>query len=238
MTSTFSTLMIQPSHSNTGRGTLITPKGRLIVCISASSALRVLGWDEDEEEWVDDEEKAHHDVHLAGEVVGTVKQDGSILVVFQDRSGHLASLDDSWIPQVLPATPVDGSPLSIRFVNDVVHIFYIAAGDGFVHEIFKNGDGWVDAAVPGWDFGGEAKRLMVCVNQKDGQLEAFVLTKNNGILMATTGKESEITKLGQVGSEGKYVPETSQECCPSIYGWPPIVIQYVPIIVWRPWPCW
>jgi hypothetical protein len=190
---------------------LITPSGRLVICISSTSTLRAVAYDEDDGEWVDDESLGLHKLHPKGKVSGVVGRDGGRHVFFQDPSKRLIHLNNAWAPTVLPVNAVEGSPLAISAADGQVRLFYISASDGYIHNVTQQMDGgWSDAIFVKYAFEENEKpaRFIVSPNEQ-GDLVVFALTEERKLLqMSADGQK---TMLGSVDEAGGWVPANKEE---------------------------
>ncbi|KAI0918883.1 hypothetical protein AcV5_001947 [Taiwanofungus camphoratus] len=202
---------------------------RLVICISTASALSAYRYDEEEEEWVEDNAVSHYKVHPVGMLTASIDSNESVCVFFQDTSGHLIYLDNSWTSTVLPADPIAGSPISTTVVEGQMHVFYISSHDSSMHYVTKGVDGnWSDKVMARHAFEEGLRRFMVAKNEESGAFEAYILTGRNAVLHMTTEGGGEVKQLGKVDKDGKFVAGTSAECCP--YVWAPVVCYPRPMV--------
>jgi hypothetical protein len=216
---------------NSSASYIITSTDKLAVCISPSSTLRVVRYDEDEEDWVDDDTIGQLSVHPESKVVATASVDQKTHVVFQDPSNNLIHLDTAWNATVLPVKPVAGTPLATIVADDGVNVFYISAVDNRLHCV-TGGDSWNDAACGQYIFEATPKQIYLMEKEGgQGELEVFTMTEKNEIQQIAAGQAK---ILGKVDETGKFVPSTTEECC--------FIISFcVPICrpCYRPyWCCW
>ncbi|THH06242.1 hypothetical protein EW146_g9675 [Bondarzewia mesenterica] len=238
-------------RTNSTASYLLAQNTRRIICISSSSALRALTYNDDDEEWVDDT-IPRHDVHPEGKLATSFDADNRVYVFFQDPAGRLIQVDDAWNPTVLLAEPVAGSPIATAFVEDKIHVFYISAKDNCIHYVIQGGgSGWSDELMSKCSFEEEkVKRFSVGQNEESGALEAYVLTEKSALLQIVGKQDEKVeageekTVLGKVDETGTFVAGTSAECCPRLWG-PrrrravPYPVPYpVPVPFGGPWCSW
>ncbi|PCH33954.1 hypothetical protein WOLCODRAFT_148019 [Wolfiporia cocos MD-104 SS10] len=192
---------------------LISPSSRLVVCISSSSTLRLLRYDEDDEEWVDDDKFPQLSVHRDGNLSADIDEDGQISVFFQDASGHLVYVNTAGAPIVLPANPVAGSPISALRTGGEPAAFYVSAKDSHLHYITQSRSGtWTDQSLMDLTIEDRLRQIMVGGSEKSGP-EIFALTEDRKLLQYVMGGEGQRRELGKVDQAGKYVPGTTAEFC-------------------------
>lgn len=177
---------------------------KLILCISSTSTLRAIGYDNNYREWIDDE-SGDQKVHPESNVAASFATDGLQHVFIQDPWKRLVHFDNVWMPTVLPANPVQGTPLSTLVVGGRVQLFYISANNNYVHYTTQQQNGsWSDTvfATYAFDSKQKPKRLFIMQNNS-GVLECYVLTEDNALLMITA--DAKVTLLGTVNSAGQLV---------------------------------
>ncbi|THH20744.1 hypothetical protein EW146_g691 [Bondarzewia mesenterica] len=229
-------------RTNSTASYVLAPNSRRIICISSSSALRALTYNDEDEEWVDDT-IPHHDVHPEGKIATSFGADNRAYVFFQDPAGRLIQLDDAWNPTVLPVEPVAGSPITTAFVENKIHTFYISAKDNCIHYVIQEGgNSWSDKLMSKCSFEEEkVKRFSVGKNEESGALEAYVLTEKSALLQVVGNQDGtadageEKTVLGKVDQTGTFVAGTSAECCRRV--WRPVYYVVVPVYSGRYWCC-
>jgi hypothetical protein len=206
---------------------IVTATGRLVICISSTSTLRAVTYDEDEGEWVDDKSPGQHKLHPQGKVSGSAGEDGSRHVFFQDPSKRLIHLNNAWAPTVLPVNAVEGSPLATAGDNGQVCVFYVSASDGYIHYATQQKDGsWSDTIFTRYAFVGNEKPTRFLISQPvndGGDLVVFALTEGRTLLQISADGQN--TLLGAVDEAGGWVPTSKEEAVASIIWpgciWPP-----------------
>jgi hypothetical protein len=201
-------LITESVRPNSLASYLITPTVETIIYISSSSSLNVIRYSDDDGDWIIDDSVAQHEVHRDGKLAALVGADGHPRVFFQDPSKRLIYLDNSWIPKVLPADPVNGSPLSTLAVGGQVHLFYVSASDNCLHYATQQQDGsWTDTSLPKFTFEVKLRRLLV-VQDESGAFEAFALTEGDELVLVTAAEHE---TLGALDEMGKLVLSSSAE---------------------------
>jgi hypothetical protein len=187
---------------------LFSPTDKAVLYISSSSTLSVARYSEDEEEWASDDSIPQFQVHTDGKVTADVTSDGIGHVFFQNQSRQLVHLDEAWTPTVLPADPVNGTPLLATFSQGQMNLYYVAASDNHIHCVFQQqGSGWTDNSLP---YTCEMKlRQFVMITDEDGALVAIVLTEQNQVLWFKADGSRVV--LGSVDDTGRFVPSSSEE---------------------------
>ncbi|PPQ92159.1 hypothetical protein CVT25_008784 [Psilocybe cyanescens] len=217
------TLIVDDVRPKSTAAYLITPKARLVICISPSSALSAYMYDSEDREWVEldewDEESSvvplpAHVVHPDGRLAGTVDASGRMHLVFQDQTGRLVRLVylmNSWFSTILTASPAVGSPLAVAAVGDTLHVFYVAAVDGFVHDVAGTNGDWNDRVVARYVVEKGVNSLVMRAGDGSGEKELYVMTNEDRVLKI--GVDSgRVMKLGIVKT-GKFVSERSVDHC-------------------------
>jgi hypothetical protein len=197
---------------NSSASYLTTSTGKLAVCISPSSTLRIIRYDEDEEDWVEDDTIGQLAVHPDSKVAAAVSVDQKTHVLFQDPSMRLVYLDAAWTATVLPAEPVVGTPLATIVIDSGVNVFYISAVDNRLHCVSQGpGNSWNDAACGQYTFEATPKQIYLTAKQGgQGGLEVYVMSEKNEVQQIAAGQAK---ILGKVDEVGKFVPLTTEECC-------------------------
>lgn len=217
-------LIVEAVRPNSTAAYLFTPKARLVICISPSSALTAYVYDSEDREWVEldewDEDSAViplpiHNVHPEGRVAGTVDSSGRVHLVFQNQAGrlvHLVYLMNSWFDTVLSANPVMGSPLAVAVVGDTLYVFYVSAVDGYVHLVSGTNGNWNDRVVAKYEVEKGVRNLRMVVGYGNGdEKELYVLTNESRVLKISVDS-GRVTKLGIVKA-GQFVSERSVDQC-------------------------
>lgn len=201
-------LVASSVRPNSTAAYLIAPTGKLIICITPSSALSAYTYNQDDCEWV---EAALPDfvTHANGKLAGSVDANGRIHVVFQNPSQCLIYLDNSWSGKILPVSPVVGSPLSISVVGNTLHVYYISAKDNFIHDVTGANDNWKDRIVIKHKFDQKIKNFTV-VKSESGDEELYVMTEDDALLKINA--QGRQMKLGTV-KMGKFISERSVDDC-------------------------
>jgi hypothetical protein len=180
-------LIASSVRPNSSASYLITSTDKLSIYITPSSTLRVVRYDEDEEDWTEDDSIKQFAVHPDGKVTGAVGGDQSTHVFFQDPSKHLVHLDGTWTATVLPADPVAGTPLATVVVDDQVHVFYISAVDKRMHCISPGPKTrWNDKACGSYAFETIPKQIFLM--QQEGGMDVYALTEKKEIQRITSTK--------------------------------------------------
>ncbi|PCH33957.1 hypothetical protein WOLCODRAFT_141890 [Wolfiporia cocos MD-104 SS10] len=190
---------------------LITSVLRLIFCISASSYIRALSFDEDEEEWVDREIPSLQ-VHPRGHLAATAGTDGQFGVFFQDPSCRLIHLDHAWRTTPLPSHAAPGSPISVLRTGNAVRVFYISE-DRHLHQVSRHSDGrWSDERVSKCVFPDIPKRIVAGQRTYDrSTLEVYMLTEDNTMRLAL--QDGKMYDLGKVDCNGDLWARDTAVCC-------------------------
>ncbi|TFY69361.1 hypothetical protein EVJ58_g463 [Rhodofomes roseus] len=205
-----------------------TPDGGIVACITDSSTVAVLHYDEDEEEWVEADGLPQCEVDPNGQLVACLDSTASVVVAFQNDAGDLICLqesdeDESWTTTEIQGArkPAAGTPLSIRIDFDslALQVFYIAESDGAVHGATRlhGATLWEDTVVLPTGGSESLKRLLV-MNGPNGAADymAYALTSADNVVQLTAGEA--VNDLGHVGKDGVLVPSTTAECCMHIFG--------------------
>jgi hypothetical protein len=198
---------------------LFTPTTQLIICVSPTDELRVLRNEDDE--WFDEENTPDHKVHSDGKVAAVIGTDDRVRIFFQDPSKRLIVLekvDESWTPAVLPAEPVEGSPIATSTVDDKVHVFYLSAKDNYIHYVVEETDGnWNDMVFASCSLQAEKvepKQFMATRAPESTSFEVHVLTKEDTLLSISQDEETSTGKLttyGKLDDQGEFVAEANAE---------------------------
>ncbi|KAF8517817.1 hypothetical protein JB92DRAFT_2904692 [Gautieria morchelliformis] len=226
-------LVAKSVRANSPAAYLLAPTTRLIICISSSSTLRALRYDDDDEEWVDDKTILHIDVHPEGKLSASLDRNEDVRVVYQDPMGNLVFLNN-WTPTVLPADPIAGSPLSTVVDGDKLHVFYISAKDNCIHYVTRAPEGsWSGNVMVNCPVEEKIKRFIVAPIGDTINFDAYLLTADDMLLQVTPEGDGVKRELGKIDSKGIFVPGTSAQCCPFVW---------VTFVCWQPVPmrccCW
>ena len=188
---------------------LITPLGKLIICITPSSRLGSYTYDDEEREWVqnDNDPLSAYIVHRDGKIAASVDANGRVHVVFQDASHSLTYFDNQWSGTVLPVRPLVGSPFSISVVGNILRVYYISAKDEFIHYLSRADGTWHDMVVTKHRFYKKIQSFMV-VESERGDNELYVMSD---ALLKIDAQGHQI-KLGAV-QKGKFISERSVDGC-------------------------
>ena len=191
---------------------LIKPDTQLVICISSESTIRVLQYDNEEEEWPDVDTKGPHVVHPDGKLTAFYGADNILRIIFQDRSGGLVYLKNDFQPEALRVdSPVKGSPLSSAVVNDRIYVFYISARDKCIHYVTEARPGnWTDNILSKHAFEKGPKQFIVSADQNSGAFEAYVLTEENTLVRIANSKTS---VLGKIDEKGNFTSTRSVDRC-------------------------
>ncbi|KIY46464.1 hypothetical protein FISHEDRAFT_60350 [Fistulina hepatica ATCC 64428] len=208
------TTSVRPSSS-----TVYIVKGteKLIVCISNTSALRALVYNEDAEEWADDGTLGEHKVHPEGRVTGVLTEDNKRHIFYQDASGAIVHLSEDWTATPLSAISAQpGSPLAAAETQTGVHLFYVSATDGFIHHAVDNHTdnscNWTDSIFTSVAFSGGERlvRFIASPSEGDGFIISAVAADNKLFQLTESGEKS---IFGTLNETGEVVPPTKEECC-------------------------
>jgi len=189
---------------------LTTPTGRLVVCISSSSTLCALKYDDDSAEWIDEESFGQHKVHPKGRVAGSITA-GRRNIYYLNSSKQLVHLDSSWESTVLPVNAVEDSPLATSSAGGKLHLFYVSANDNYVHYVTQQQVGsWTDTICTKYAFSANEKpKRFLASPDGSGGFELFVLTEEKALLRISADGQKK--SLGTVNVAGEYVPATKEE---------------------------
>lgn len=190
---------------------VITPIGKLIICITPSSGLSSYTYDDEEREWVhnDNDPLSTYVVHHDGKVAASVDAIGRVHVVFQDASCSLIYVDNQWSSTVLPVRPLVGSPVSISVVGNILHVYYISAKDQFIHDLSRADGTWHDIVFTKHRFYKKIQSFVV-VESERGDNELYVMSDDNSLLKIDT--QGRLIKLGTM-QKGKFISERSVDSC-------------------------
>lgn len=202
-------LIASSVRPNSTAAFLITPIGKLVICVSPSSSLDAYRYDPEEREWDESDEIPPNVVHPDGKLASSLDTRGRLHTVYQDPSGKLVYLDNSWSNTSLNVSPMLGSPLSISAIGDTLHIFYVSARDNFIHDATATNGKWNDRIVVKHKFGKNLKNFMM-VETESREKEVYVLTVDDKLLKIDA--ENQLMKLGTV-QMGKFVSERSVDHC-------------------------
>ena len=196
---------------NSTAACVITPIGKLIICITPSSTLGSYTYDNKECEWVqnDDDPLSTYVVHHDGKVAASVDANGRVHVVFQDASHRLTYVDNQWSGTVLPATPLVGSPISISVVGNILRVYYISAKDNLIHDLSRAGGSWHDIVVTKHRFYKKIHSFVV-VESERGDNELYMMSDDDVLLKIDV--QGRLMKLGNV-QKGKFMSERSVDGC-------------------------
>ncbi len=189
---------------------LITSTDRHIVCISSTSTLRALKYDNDTAEWVDDDSLGQHKVHPKGKVAGSTTKDGKHNIYYLNSSKKLVHLDSAWKPTVLPVNAAEDSPLATSSAGGQ-HVFYISANDNYVHYATQQqGGSWTDTICTKYAFGANEKpKRFIASSNASGGFVLFVMTEERALLQISADGQKK--SLGTVSEAGAYVAATTEE---------------------------
>ena len=204
-------LITNSARLNSTAAYFFTPTDQAVLYVSPSSTLCVARYDEDEEAWADDNSIPQFQVDPDGKVTAAASTGGPGHVFFQNSSKQLVHLDEAWTPAVLPANPVNGTPLLAMAVEGQMHLYYVSAGDNHMHRVSQQQDGsWTDNNLP-YPF--EVKlRQFVMVTEGNGVLVPIALTEQNQLLWFKA--DGSRTILGSADDTGRFVPSSSEENVP------------------------
>ena len=188
---------------------VITPMGKLIICITPSSRLSSYTYDNEEREWVqnDDDPLSAYVVHRDGKVAASVDVNGRVHVVFQDASHNLTYVDNQRSGTVLPVRPLVGSPVSISVVGNI-RIYYISAKDEYIHGLSRADGTWHDTVVTKDRFCKKIKSFVIVESERGDEL--YVMSDNETLLKIDA--QGRVMKLGTV-LKGKFISERSVDGC-------------------------
>lgn len=180
----------------------------LIVCVSASSTLRVLEFDEDEDEWADSKSFPSSTIHPSGQLAAISDAKENSFIFFQDPNGRLTLTQGSSSSlQPLPANAISSTPLSAALVDNNVILFYIAL-DNLVHYLTLKGGKWLDTTLAPETFKVVPKRFVAYATD-DGDINVLAISENSAlVLINSNGKK---TVLGRVEPNGSFVPGNTEE---------------------------
>ncbi|KAH9915136.1 uncharacterized protein B0H18DRAFT_1142467 [Fomitopsis serialis] len=204
-----------------------TPDGGILAYITDSSAVAVLQFDEDEEEWVDADNLPRCEVHADGQLTASLDPAGEVVITFQDNAGRLMCLHEagegeSWTTTEIEGAqkPARGTPLSIRVDPDTLalEVFYVCADDSAIHMVVNEHGGmlWTDVVVLATGCGSPFKRVLVTKRPDQAGFTAYALTCADTILQLVAGEAGH--ELGRVNKDGSVVASTTAECCIVIFG--------------------
>ncbi|KAL6305494.1 hypothetical protein BKA93DRAFT_824901 [Sparassis latifolia] len=207
---------------------LLTDDIRLVVCITSDNTVRVLRYDKDEEEWTDDDTIPRYEVHSAGQLAACLGVDGRLNTFFQDTSGRLIFLDESWNPTVLPVDVQIGSPIALAIVEKKgdahLYVFYVSK-DNRVHFVAQDDTGsWSDSRMVNCQVEEKVVRFRVALNEQTDAFEAYALTDGRTVLQITGKGDGQKNELGKIDQDGVFVPGTSAEC--AVYVWVMVRVVY------------
>ena len=190
---------------------VITPIGKLIICITPSSRLGSYTYDDEEREWVqnDDDPLSTYVVHRNGKLAASVDANGRVHVVFQDASHSLIYIDNQWSCMVLPVRPLVGSPVSISVVGNILRVYYISAKDGSIHDLSRANGTWNDIVVTKHRFHKKIQSF-VAVESERGDNELYVMSEDGALLKIDV--QGRLMRLGTV-QNGKIISERSVDGC-------------------------
>ena len=201
-------LIADSARLNSTAAYLFTPTDRSVLYVTPSSTLGVARYSEDEEEWASDDSIPQFQVAPDGKVTAAGSSGGLGHVFFQNQSKQLIHLDEAWTATVLPANPVDGTPLRAMVVEGQMHLYYVSASDNHLHCVFQQQDsGWTDKKK---SYPFEMKlREFIMVTEEDGPLVPVALTEQNHLLWFKA--DGSRTILGSVNDSGIFVAPSSEE---------------------------
>ncbi|KAJ3559578.1 hypothetical protein NM688_g257 [Phlebia brevispora] len=195
----------------------------LIIYITSSSALCVIEYDQEEEDWFGCDDIPSQRLHAEGKAAACFVpgSERNFYVFLQDPSRRIICYDNEWTRRVLPADARAGTPLFATVINDRVHVFYVGSKDYYLHYLVEDIDGvWVDNVMVRSAFHETLTRLTVARNG-DGFLEAYILTIENVVLQTIGDARGETRELGQVDKSGYFRARMDAKRCPFV--WAPTV---------------
>lgn len=203
-------LVTDDIRSDSSAAYILTDDIRIIFCVSGKSYFRAIKYDEEEEEWLD-EELPHYELHPEGHITGFIGPDSRAFALFQAPSGHLVSLNDTWVSSVLHANAAIATPIATAFVGTQLLAIYLGK-DNHLRLIKQSSDGRFgeDTIFAPCIFEGKLKKIRLSGDEGSQNLEAYVLTEKRGIFLVKQGAE-ERKSLGTVGNNGVFVPGTDAE---------------------------
>ncbi|KIY47181.1 hypothetical protein FISHEDRAFT_59821 [Fistulina hepatica ATCC 64428] len=196
---------------------IVKGKEKYIICISDSSVLRALVYDEDAEEWVDDGALGEHKVYPEGKVAGVVSENDKQYIFYQDAFGTIIHLDDDWTATPLPIISAQpGSPIAAAETSTGVHLFYVSATDSFIHHAIEShvagSCNWTDSVFAGAAFsGGEKLKRIIASPSEGGEFVISAIAADNKLFQLTESGEKSV--FGTLNDAGEVVPLTKEECC-------------------------
>jgi hypothetical protein len=196
---------------NSTAACVITPIGKLIICITPSSRLSSYTYDVKECEWVqnDDVLLSTYVVHRDGKVAASVDANGRVHVVFQEASHRLTYVDNQWSGTVLPVSPLVGSPVSISVVGNILRVYYISAKDKLIHDLSRADGAWHDIVVTKHRFYKKIQSIVVVEGER-GDNELYMMSDDDALL--NIDAQGRLMKLGTV-QKGKFISERSVDGC-------------------------
>jgi hypothetical protein len=204
---------------NSSVACVFTHDKRTVFCIAHDSSLRVIKYDDDDDDWLDVQNLPRYSVHPQGQVAAYVALDAKFYAIFQDTSGRLVSLNDTWTQTILPVQAAIGTPIANTIVGTPgqhmqLLVFYLSQ-DLRLHSLGQGIDGnWgKDSVFAEVVLENNLTKMIVIPNEK-GKLVAYLLTANKGIFQVRQGG-SKKQSLGNVGDDGKFVPGSDTELFPS-----------------------
>ena len=202
-------VMASAVRPNSTAAHVITPIGKLIVCITPSSKLSSYTYDDEEREWVqnDNDSLSAYVVHRDGKLAASVDANGRVHVVFQDASHHLTYVDQ-WSGTVLPVRPLVGSPVLILVPDNILRVYYISAKDESIHALSLANGTWNDIVVTKHRFHKKIKSFMVVESERDDEL--YAMSEDDALLKIDA--QGCLVKLGTV-QKGKFISERSVDGC-------------------------
>jgi hypothetical protein len=195
---------------------LFDPTGQVapyVVCISPSSTLCALRYNDVEEDWIDDDCVAPCKVHPSGKLAAFFSADKRICIFFQDPLGRLIYLSSSGDIVVLAAAVVVGSPISATNIDDTWYVFYISAEDNRIHYVFRGHAGeWHDAIFGKCTMPANIKQFVVKPIHERDTFTVYLLTERKTLLRVT--QEGGQTLLGTMDETGEFVSAIhADRCC-------------------------
>lgn len=194
---------------------LLSPLTKLIIYIDNTSHLRVLKYDGDEEEWMEDSAVPKIAVHAEGKLTGVTagSKKEKFFIFFQDPSNRLVVLDDSWTSSTLPAQAASGTALgtSRDLVGDTFRVSYTSAQDLRLHQLVQGGGGWVDEVTSDFEFKDPIKRLVTIVQAtpEGAHRDTYILTESRAVVRVST--DGSAAQLGTVDASGTYIPKSAAQ---------------------------
>ncbi|KIY46462.1 hypothetical protein FISHEDRAFT_75619 [Fistulina hepatica ATCC 64428] len=188
-----------------------------IVCISPTSRLRVVMYQEDDDTWVPKTYFSRCVVHPEGRFGAVVDTTELIHVFFQDASGTLSYTRTSMTLRIISTStpftsirPVVGSPISVNELNNVLNAFYISAADDRMHCCSYRSGRYSDAVVNDYCFAEPVQQFGVDVEQ-GRVVSVYVLSKRRELWQISADGCRNV--LGDVDEHGGFVTRSAADKC-------------------------